>query len=178
MGKLYAVTQTDLEDTNPCKTWIFDDKKTAFMFLCNKYEKAWNKYHIPDSKGNYDVVEKKSVYPFVDGYKNKDFAVGEYFNIYFKNGTEIIFGLCQITPARIKINDKDIDKDYLSYLEPDICEAVDIAEQMIKNPDKITLSDMIWLCRKVGMGKELLNSTDGKWLDVVEDALRKLGYRI
>ena len=178
MDKLYAVTLTDLEDTNPCKTWIFDNKKTAYMFLCNKYEKSWKKYYIPDSKGKYDVVEKKSIYPFVDGYKNKDFLVGEYYNIYFKNGTEIIYGICQVAATHINISDKEIDKDYLSYLDPDICEAVDMAEQMLKDPDKITLSDIIWLCRKVGMGKEILNATEGTWLKVTEDALRKLGYRI
>lgn len=178
MDKLYAVTLTDLEDTNPCKTWIFDDKKTAYMFLCNKYEKAWNKYYIPDSKGNYDVIEKKSVCPFVDGYKNNDFKVGEYYNIYFKDGTEIIFGFCQIVSTHIKTEKPNISKDYLSWVGEDLNEAFNIAEQMIKNPNDITLMNMIWLCRTVGMGKELLSAKEGKWLPVVEEALRKLGYRI
>lgn len=168
----------DLEDTNPCKTWLFDDKKTAYMFLCNKYEKAWNKFHIPDEKGNCDVIDEKSVYPFVDGYKNKDFAVGEYYNIYFKNETEIVFGLCQVKPTRIKAENPNVSKEYLSWVEEDLKEAFKIAEQMIKNPDEITFGDMIWLCATVGMRKEILGAKEGTWLDIVEDALRKLGYRI
>ncbi len=178
MDKIYAVTLTDLEDTNPCKTWIFDDKKTAYTFLCNKYEKAWNKYYIPNSKGDYDIIEKKSVYPFVDGYKNKDFEIGEYYNIYFKNGTEIIFGICQVKSTRIKTENPNVSKDYLSGIGEDLKEAFEIAEQMIKNPNEITFGDMIWLCATVGMRKEILNAKEGKWLRVVEDALRKLGYRI
>lgn len=178
MDKIYAVTLTDLEDTNPCKTWIFDNKKNAYMFLCNKYEKVWKKYYIPDQKGNYDIVEKKSVYPFVDGYKNKDFSVGEYYNIYFKNGTEIIFGICQIIKTHIKTEKPYITNDYFSIVGEDLQEAFEIAEQMMKNPNEITFGDMIWLCRSCGMGKEILNAKEGKWLDVVEDALRKLGYRI
>lgn len=178
MNKLYAVTLTDLEDTNPCKTWIFDDKKTAFEFLCNKYGKLWNKHYIPDEKGNYIVVEKKSSYPFVDGYKNKDFAIGEYYNIYFKDGTEIVLGICQVNPAHVKTENPNISKDHLSSVGEDLEKAFEIAEQMMKNPDEITFGDMIWLCRTVGMGKEIMNAKEGTWLDTVEDALRKLGYRI
>ena len=178
MDKIYAVTLTDLEDTNPCKTWIFDNKKEAYMFLCNKYEKVWNKYYVPDQNSNYDVIEKKSVWPVVDGYKNNDFLVGEYYNIFFKNGTEIIFGMCQISKTHIKTANPNISKEYLSSTGEDIQEAFEIAEQMIKNPDKITFGDMIWLCKSVGMGKEIMRADGGRWLDVVEDALRKLGYRI
>lgn len=178
MSKLYAVTLTDLEDTNPCKTWIFDNKKIAYEFLCNKYEKAWNKYSIPDIKGNSDINDKKSSYPFVDGYKNNDFSVGAYYNIYFKNNTEIIFGICQIVPSHIKTEKPDISKDYLSWVSEDLQEAFKIAEEMMDNPENITLGDIIWLCRTVGMGKEIISAKEGTWLDVAENALRKLGYRI
>lgn len=178
MDKLYAVTLTDLEDVNPCKTWIFDNKKTAYIFLCNKYEKAWNKHHVPDEKGNYDVVEKKSVYPFVDGYKNKEFKTGEYYNIYFKDGTEIIFGICQIVESHIKAENTRVSRCYLSGVDENLEEAFEIAEQMMKNPDNITFGDMIWLCGLVGLRDEIMNATEGKWLDVVENALRKMGYRI
>lgn len=178
MSKVYAVTQTDLEDTNPCKTWIFDDKKTAYEFLCNKYEKAWNKYHIPYENGECDVIDNKSKYPFVDGYKNNDFQIGEYYNIYFSNNTEIIFGICQIVSTHIKTGKPDISKDYYSGVGEDIKEAFKIAERMMKNPDEITFGDMIWLCEAVGMRREILRAKEGTWLNVVEDALRKLGYRI
>ena len=178
MNKLYAVTLTDLEDVNPCKTWIFDDKKIAYEFLCNSYEKAWKKHYIPDSKGNYDIIEKKSVQPFVDGYKNNDFKVGDYYNIYFKNHTEIIFGICQIVPAHLKTENPNVSKDYLSWVGEDLKEAFRIAEDMMRNPDDITFGDMIWLCKTCGMGKEIMGAKEGTWLDVVENALRKLGYRI
>ncbi len=178
MNKIYAVTLIDLEDTNPYKTWLFDDKKTAYIYLCSKYERIWNKYYVPDEKGNYDIVEKKSVYPFVDGYKNKDFTVGEYYNIYFKNGIEIIFGICQIVSTHIKTENPNVSKNYLSGVGEDIQEAFKIAEQMINNPDEITFGDMIWLCKTAGLGKEILSAKEGTWLEVVEKALRKLGYRI
>ena len=172
MNKLYAVTLIDLEDTNPNKTWIFDDKKDAYIFLCGKYKKTWDKYD------NNDINNDRSVYPFVDGYKNKDFNIGEYYNIYFKDGTEIIFGICKITSSQEKINDHNISREYLSAIGEDLQEAFDIAEKMMNNPDNITFGDMIWLCKNVGMIKELLNAKEGTWLDVVENALRKLGYRI
>lgn len=178
MEKLYAITQTDLEDTNPCKTWLFDNKKIAYEFLCNQYQKAWDKACIPNSDLTIDVIEKKSKYPFVDGYKNKDFVVGEYYNIYFKDGTEIVFGMCQITTTRIHTDKPYITNEYFSIVEEDLQEAFYIAEQMIKNPDNVTFGDILWLCRSVGMGKEIINAKEGKWLDVVEEALRKLGYRI
>ena len=178
MDKLYAVTLTDLEDTTPCKTWIFDDKKTAFIFLCNKYGKIWNKYIIPDEKGNSDIIINKSCNPFIEDYKDNNFQTGEYYNIYFKNNTEIIFGICQITPSRIQTENPNISKEYLSSIGEDLKQAFDIAEDMIKNPDNITFGDMIWLCALVGMRKEILKAKEGSWLDVVEDALRKLGYRI
>lgn len=178
MNKLYAVTLTDLEDANPCKTWIFENKKTAYIFLCNKYEKIWAKYHIPDSKGNYDVIEKKSKYPFVDEYKNNDFVTGEYYNIYFKDNTEIIFGICQVISERINIEGRHVPKSCCTVVDEDLEEAFRIAEQMIKNPDNVTFGDMIWLCRTAGMGKEIMDAKEGTWLDVVESALRKLGYRI
>ena len=66
----------------------------------------------------------------------------------------------------------------MSWVSEDIDEAFEIAHQMLDNPDEITLRDMIWLCRTVGMGKEILDAKEGTWLDVVENALRKLGYRI
>jgi len=178
MNKLYSVAIIDMGDSNPYKTWIFDDKKTAYIYLCDKYEKAWKKYHIPDSEGECDVVDEKCVYPFVDGYKNNDFVTGEYYDIYFKDNSEVVFGICQITPSHIESERSNISKDYLSWVSEDLKEAFELAEQMIKNPDEITLGDMIWLCRTVGMGKEILNAKEGAWLDVVEDALRKLGYRI
>lgn len=178
MNKLYAVTLTDLEDTNPCKTWIFDNKKTAYEFLSNKYEKLWNKYHIPNSKGNYDIIEEKSKYPFVEDYKSTDYQVGEYYNIYFEDGTEIILNISQVTSTRIKTEKPNVSKDFLSSVGEDLQEAFEIAEQMINKPEEITLGDMIWLCRTVGMGKEILNAKEDTWLNVVEDALRKLGYRI
>lgn len=178
MEKLYTVSVIDIEDVNPYKTWIFDDKKTAYIFLCNKYEKAWTKYHIPDQKGNCDIDDKKSVYPFVDGYKYKDFSTGEYYNIHFKNNTEIIFGICQIRQTHIEAEHTNISKDFISWVGEDLQEAFDIAEKMMDNPDSITFGDMIWLCATVGMRKEILASKEGTWLNVVEDALRKLGYRI
>lgn len=178
MSQLYAVTLTDLEDVNPCKTWLFDDKKMAYMFLCNKYEKMWNKYHIPYENGTCDVVDNKSTYPFVDDYKNNNFTTGKYYNIFFKNGTEIILGICQITSAHIKTEHPNVSKEYLSWVEEDLKEAFKIAEQMINNPDDITFRDMIWLCATVGMRKEILMAKESTWLNIVEDALRKLGYRI
>lgn len=178
MNKLYAVTLTDLEDTNPCKTWIFDDKKTAYVFLCNKYEKAWNKYMIPDGKENCDVIEKKCTIPFIDDYKNNDFKVGEYYNICFKNNTEIIFGICQIVSSHLQTENPNVSKEYLSWLGEDIKWAFEFAENMINNPNEITFRDMIWLCSLVGMRSEILNAKEGTWLDIVENALRKLGYRI
>lgn len=177
MNKLFAVTLTDIEDSNPCKTWIFDDKKEAYMFLCNKYESLWKKYYIPDSKGNYEVVESKSVYPFVDDYKNNDIRYGKYYNIHFKHSPEIIMGICEIKQSQLKTENPDVSKDFLSWVGEDLKEAFNIAEDMIKNPDNITFGDMIWLCATTGMRREILGATGGTWLKVVEDALRKLGYR-
>ncbi len=178
MENLYTVSLIDIEDTTPYSTWIFDNKKTAFEFLCFKYGTLWNKYYIPDEKGNYDVIEEKSVNPFVDGYKNNDFKTGEYFTICFKNNSEIILGICQVNSERVKTEKPNVPKEYMSYVGEDLEEAFEIAEQMIKNPDEITFGDMIWLCKTVGMGKEIMKAKEGTWLDIVENALRKLGYRI
>lgn len=171
MDKVYSVTLISLEDINPYKTWLFNNKKDAYIFMCNKYGKLWDK--------NMDyIINEKSKYPFVDGYKNTDFSIGEYYNIYFENNTEIIFGMCQITSAHIKTNDSNISKDYYSNIGEDLQEAFEIAEQMIENPDDVTFGDMIWLCKNVGMGREILNAKEGTWLNIVENALRKLGFRI
>lgn len=178
MDGLYSVTLMDLEDYSMCKTWVFDNKKSSYIFLCNLYEKIWKKHYIPNEDGTYNVIEKKSAHPNIEDYKSINFSEGEYYNIYFKDGTEIMFGICKVNSERIQTEKPNTPKEYMSYVGEDMVEAFEIAEQMINNPDEITFGDMIWLCKCVGMGKDIMNAKEDKWLDVVEDALRKLGYRI
>ena len=75
MDGLYSVTLMELEDYSICKTWVFDNKKSSYIFLCNLYEKIWKKHYIPNEDGTYNVIEKKSAHPNIEDYKSINFSV-------------------------------------------------------------------------------------------------------